>query len=657
MSQRAYSLLEIKAFDDDQRVIEGVATTPTPDRVGDIVEPKGAEFKLPLPLLWQHNSAQPVGWVEDAKVTDAGISVRARFAKIDEPGPLKDVVDMAWQAVKAKLVRGFSIGFKGLESARIGETWSYRFLKWEWLELSCVTIPANSDASITAVKAADLEQRAALGRPVISLLSPPGASGSTRKQPPKGPPNMKLSEQIAALEAKRAAGAARMEAIQTECAEKGLTKNEAQKEEFDTISREIEVIDAELVDLKRLEAVQVAKARTIAPAAGAEPAAAAAARSAVEVKPGVIQVVPNVEKGVGMARFAMALWRAGGNKSDAVEIIRNNKTWMEQQPVLLDVMKAAVAAGDTTTSGWASELVYNQNLAAEFIEYLRPKTIVGRLQNLRRVPFNVRIPEQSGTGTAYWVGQGAPIPLSKGTVTSKTLGIAKCAGLMAIDEELARSSSPSAELLVRDDLANVISTFMDVQFTDPNVSAVANTSPASITNGLTAVTPTGTAASNLRTDIATMMTQWTRAEIDPTSGVWIMTPETALQISLMVSSLGTPLFPGITISGGTFMGLPVITSNSANITGSPDSGRMIILLSPQEILFADDGQVAIDVSNQASIQMLDNPTNASTGSTTATTMISMFQTASLAIRAIRFVNWTKRRSTACVYMKEAAYAA
>jgi hypothetical protein len=95
----------------------------------------------------------------------------------------------------------------------------------------------------------------------------------------------------------------------------------------------------------------------------------------------------------------------------------------------------------------------------------------------------------------------------------------------------------------------------------------------------------------------------------------------------MLNSLGLPLYPGINVKGGEFLGLPVITSNSANIPGSPDSGRMIILVSPQEILFADDGQVAIDVSNEASIQMLDNPTNASTGGTTATTMVSMFQTA------------------------------
>ena len=37
------------------RMITGVATTPTPDRVGDIIEPLGVRFNNPLPLLWQHD--------------------------------------------------------------------------------------------------------------------------------------------------------------------------------------------------------------------------------------------------------------------------------------------------------------------------------------------------------------------------------------------------------------------------------------------------------------------------------------------------------------------------------------------------------------------------------------------------------------------------
>jgi HK97 family phage prohead protease len=182
--QFAYSQLEIKAMDDTggKRTFIGLATTPTPDRSGDIVEPKGAEFHLPVPLLWQHDSRSPIGWVRKAKVTDAGIEVECEIAAAPEPGVLKDRLDEAWQSLKLKLVGGLSIGFKPLESNRIGESYSYRFVKWLWLELSAVTIPANGDCSIQAIKSADQAiRRAASGaRPVIRLDKPaPAASGTT----------------------------------------------------------------------------------------------------------------------------------------------------------------------------------------------------------------------------------------------------------------------------------------------------------------------------------------------------------------------------------------------------------------------------------------------------------------------------------------------
>lgn len=159
MLKRAYSVLTIKSINEDQRIIEGIATTPSPDRMGDIVDSKGAVFRLPLPLLWQHDARAPVGHVEKAVVADDGITVTARMVKFDEPGALKDRLDMAWQMIKAKLVQGLSIGFNPIESARIKDTWSVHFLKWDWLELSFVTIAANADASITSIKCADQAQR------------------------------------------------------------------------------------------------------------------------------------------------------------------------------------------------------------------------------------------------------------------------------------------------------------------------------------------------------------------------------------------------------------------------------------------------------------------------------------------------------------------
>ncbi|HET7375434.1 MAG TPA: hypothetical protein VFK30_01925, partial [Anaerolineae bacterium] len=112
--QHACSLLQIKSFNEDERIIEGIATTPTADRVDDVVEPLGAKFNLPMPLLWQHRHDQPIGEIFWAKPTKDGIPFKGRIAKTDEPGTLKSRLDEAWQSIKLKLVRAVSIGFRAL---------------------------------------------------------------------------------------------------------------------------------------------------------------------------------------------------------------------------------------------------------------------------------------------------------------------------------------------------------------------------------------------------------------------------------------------------------------------------------------------------------------------------------------------------------------
>lgn len=180
--ERAYSTLVIKAIGDDagKRTFKGVASTPNADRAGDVVEPKGAQFKLPLPFLWQHDSGDPIGWITSAKVTEKGIEVEGEVATVEEEGALKARLDMAWQMLKAKLVRGLSVGFMPIEAAQIKGTFAMRYTKWLWFELSAVTVPANGDASITAIKSIDRALLAATGKKqdrVVRLLAP-GVSGN-----------------------------------------------------------------------------------------------------------------------------------------------------------------------------------------------------------------------------------------------------------------------------------------------------------------------------------------------------------------------------------------------------------------------------------------------------------------------------------------------
>lgn len=183
MQNRAYSFITIKSLDETDRIIEGMATTPSPDRVGDIVNPMGAKFTLPLPLLWQHNHDEPIGHVIEASLTPNGIPFKAQIAKTDEPGKLKDLLDFAWQSIKMKLVAAVSIGFRPEKYAFL-DTGGIEFDVWDWYELSAVTIPAQAEATITAVKSIDAGLRKAAGVPepelpeIPAILTEAGVSAS-----------------------------------------------------------------------------------------------------------------------------------------------------------------------------------------------------------------------------------------------------------------------------------------------------------------------------------------------------------------------------------------------------------------------------------------------------------------------------------------------
>lgn len=657
MLSRAYSLLTIKSVDDDERIITGIATTPEPDRYGDIVESKGAQFKLPIPLLWQHNAREPIGHVFAAKVTNDGIEIKARFVKIDEPGKLKDRIDESWQSVKSGLVSGLSIGFNAIESARIEQTFAYRFVKWLWLELSVVTIPANGDCSITAVKSLDAAYLAESGRGEVGVArhTPPVGGKPVALSATRRTTNMKksLTDQIKDFEATKAAKVDERKALMETAGETGVTLDGDQAAKYDELSADIKSIDQHL---GRLKALEEENRNTAAPVKGNEPAAAAVSREPVAR----ISVTPNTEPGIGFARAVLCKAAAfssmqRGEFKSALDYAKER--WPDDTRVQRELQtKTAVAAGTTTDSTWALPLAADaQTLASEFLAYLRPATIVGKfgttqngvsIPSLRRVPFNVRIQAQSVAGSASWVGQGKPKPVTKFGYTSVTLGFTKIAAITVITDELARFSNPSAEALVRDQLREVVVARMDSDFINPAISETSNVRPASVTNGLTALTSAGTSAANVITDLQNLIEPFILAKV-PIGDIVLIMPETlALVLSLMQNSLGQREFDGMTVAGGSLRGFPVITTQYA--ADEDSRGNMVIAVNARDVALADDGQVTVDASREASLQMDDSPTNdASTG--TGQSLVSMWQTNSIALRAERVICWKKLRDSAVVY--------
>jgi HK97 family phage prohead protease/HK97 family phage major capsid protein len=663
---RAYSVIEIKAVDKEQRIIEGIATTPKTDRVGDIIEPEGAVFKLPIPLLWQHRGDSPIGHVIEARVTNDGIHVRAQIERMDEPGELKNLLDRAWQSIGKKLVRGLSIGFSPLEWSDIKGTFGQRFTSWEWLELSAVTIPANVDATITSVKQFDTNAPAVPGNGAHHIPAAAGRVVSlTKTKPPEG--KMTVTERIGAAEAKRAANVARMGEITKSAGDANRTMDAPEQEEWEGLDEEIKSLDGELVRLKRMEELNAQQAN---PVNGQTTTAATDSRS-TEV---VVTHPAKLEPGIEFARYAMCVAAA---KGDPTMALRLAETHYPQQMRAITVMKAArdvgmephrfiaqlaetatkaaVAAGTTTQATWAAPLVEYNQFAGDFIEYLRARTIIGRfgrdgIPDLNRIPFNVHIRGQTSGGSASWVGQGKAKPVTKFDFNDTYHGFFKIAAIAVLVEELIRFSNPSSERLTRDALGGAVIARIDSDFVDPAITAVANVNPASITAGVS-VTPGsgGVDEAAVRADIAALWADAIAANLPLTSAVYITTPTIALNLSLMSNALGqAPRGFDVTMTGGTLLGVPVIVSNYV------PAGTFILAFA-SEIWLSDDGVVTVDASREASIEMLDSALQGDATSGTGASLVSMFQTNSVALRAERYINWSKRRSTAVRLLEDVVW--
>lgn len=658
---RVYSTMVVKAVDEDKREITGIASTPGTDRMGDIVEPGGAEFTLPIPLLWQHDHLQPIGSVFAARITREGIEIRASVVKPtpDMPSQLIARLEEAWSSIKAKLVRGLSIGFSPIEWALMDS--GIRFTRWNWHELSAVTVPANAEASITSIKSLDTALRASSGSkaqsgvgPAEKSAPPPGVSGTPKQPasggffyaPKKGKDTMNVSEQIKALEDKRKALTEERTTIQTKAVDEGRTKDGAEQERFAEITAEVAAIDKELGDLKVMEKDLIASAK---PVKGQNDAEAAASRGTVPVS---VKNTHKLDKGIAFARAAKCLALGHLEHRDAIQIAKS--LFGENESIVLAtqqlVTKAAVPAATTTNQPWAGALVGEEtSVFADFVEYLRPQTILGRfgqagIPGLRRVPFRVPLIGQTTGGAGYWVGEGQAKPLTQFDFNRTTLEPLKVANIAVATMEVIRDSSPSADVIIRDQLAAALRERLDIDFIDPAKAAVAGVSPASILNGVAGIVSSGTDADAVRGDIKALFSAFIAANNAPTSGVWVMPATTALALSLMQNPLGQSEFPGISMTGGTLFGLPVIVSE---YVPTDSSGAIVALVNASDIYLGDEGGIDLSMSTEASLQMDNAPDNPTTASTV---MVSLWQRNLVGFRAERAINWARRRPTAVAYL-------
>ena len=142
--------LELKA--DDAGTVEGYGSVfGGVDTYGDRIVPgafaKSLTVRKPK-MLWQHNMDKPIGVWDEIVEDDKGLRLKGRLAATPQAQEARELVKMG-------AMDGLSIGFRTTSDEMEGNT---RLLKEiDLWEVSFVTIPADSAATLTGIKAQKTE--------------------------------------------------------------------------------------------------------------------------------------------------------------------------------------------------------------------------------------------------------------------------------------------------------------------------------------------------------------------------------------------------------------------------------------------------------------------------------------------------------------------
>lgn len=267
------------------------------------------------------------------------------------------------------------------------------------------------------------------------------------------------------------------------------------------------------------------------------------------------------------------------------------------------VMKAAVAPADTQTAGWAAELV--QQSYGAFLDEMRGVSVFAALRaQTMSLDFNgqgsIKIPRRDLSGThgtdmaGAWVGELGVIPVKKLALTSQTLSENKVAVISAMSSEIMNQSVPALEQIVRQAMIDDTAEALDSSLLD-NVAAAAGIRPAGLLHGVTGTASSGATSSNIITDIRTLLTALTNANLG-SQPILIMNTQRLLGLSTVTNAVGQFAFRD-EIASGRLLGVPVIASSHVP-TGT------IVAVDGNSFVSAS-GAPMFKVSDQAVLTMAD----------------------------------------------------
>lgn len=618
--------------------VEFVMSDNSIDRMGDVIEPSGWDLKnfLANPIaLWQHRADQVIGLWRDVRVVKNRLLGRLDMAARHADTP---VVNAVRALVEQNILRAVSVGFRPMKMEPLDddadEFWGpFHFLQQELLECSLVAVPANANALATA-KSMDLPRDVLVdifGKPAREdrPLIVRALTGKPAKLPvPTGAKMLTRSQRIEAAQQSINEMSDRLEVLDAM-----EERDEASETEYLELPPKIEATRKSLEAMEAAEKALVAKTGSKLPDRG---------RITMPARPKTVQ--GNEREFLYKAATALFIAKMGNKTID--EALRERYPGEDNVGM---VLRAAVSPANTTTAGWAAELV--GTAIADFLAQLPRTAIYPKLAAQGpRFTFGangiIKVPARSSTPkiNGSFVGEGQPIPVRKMGLTSISLTPKKMAVISTYTREMAEHSTPSIESVIRQGMNEDTAEAIDTALID-NVAAD-TIRPAGLLNGLVSLVPSaaGTQFEKMVADINTLIAPIAAAR-GGQSLVMLVNQAQKTKLSWAVAPNGTFVFTGV--ENGQLRDLAIIGSPTVPV------GR-VIMVDGAEFASATGDTPNFNVSDVATIHEEDTVplpiSSTGTPNVVAAPVRSLYQTDSVGIRMTLPMNWAMRRASMVSFM-------
>jgi len=381
------------------------------------------------PLLFNHNWDDPVGMVTDAALVNGRLMVDATLFATQRAKEIETMV--------AGGLRNVSIGYQIHEMSE-DKRGVFRATDWEPMEVSIVTIPADSSVGIGRS-----QDQAVPVRITRSAEVQPAAVAASK-------------EDIMSDSTNAAAGAQADVRVTDDfdpaVYEKGRSETIRKLAATNDITDERQVMhwirSGKSWDAIADDILKVKEERT-------------------KASPAVLGLSPTEKSRFSIVRAINACvnrdWSKAGFEAEVSRAAaqRSGKTLGEHSFLVpLDILRREMIVGTASSGGY---LVGTDIQPQSFIELLRNRSVAMRLgmKTLSGLQGSVTIPTHAASGAVGWVLESGTATENNATVGQKTLSPKTVGGYQAYSRQLLIQSSLDVENLITSDLASLIALKVD----------------------------------------------------------------------------------------------------------------------------------------------------------------------------------------------------